>query len=332
MTRIAINGMGRIGRAVLKLLLDTEELKPVAINDIISPDNMLYLLRYDTVYGRYNREMKLDGDVLYMGKHEVRIINQKDPLQLPWRELNVDLVFECTGFFTGKEDLMKHIQAGAGMVILSAESKSDEIGTVVVGVNEPQRGTPIISCASCTTNCVTPVMEVMGRRIGISKAILTAIHAYTSTQKIVDAPSKKFRRGRAGAANLVPTTTGATSAAIKALPSLNGKFSGLAVRAPVAAGSISDMTILVSRPTTVDEVRKIFTEEAASDRYRGILGVTSDPIVSSDIIQDTHSSLVDLDLIQVVDGDLVKIMSWYDNEWGYAAQMVREAVRIALSR
>ena len=246
----------------------------------------------------------------------------------PWKSLKVDIVFECTGAFTRREDLDAHIRAGARYVILSTPSKSDDVETIVHGVNTPQGGTAIISCASCTTNCITPVMEILGRRIGVKKAIMTTVHAYTASQAIVDSPHTRARRGRAGAANLVPTSTGAAAATAKALPEYRGRFDGVAVRAPVAVGSLADIVALVTKPTTVDEVNQVFTQEAGTERYRGVLGVTTDPVVSSDIIKDSRASVVDLGMTQVVDGDLVKVMSWYDNEWGYSNQLVREALRI----
>jgi len=258
-----------------------------------------------------------------------KVLNQKDPASLPWGLLGIDVVFECTGIFNRKEDLEKHIKAGAKHVILSAPAKDDEVITVVHGVNKPQEPVQILSCASCTTNCITPVVEIMGRRIGIKKATMTTIHAYTSTQAIVDGPNKKWRRGRAGAMNFVPTSTGAAIATTKALPQYQGKFDGVAVRGPVPVGSIADIVFVTSKKTTVEEVTKIFKEESETPRYKGILGVSEDPIVSSDIIKDPRASIVDLEMTQVVDGDLVKVMSWYDNEWGYTNQMIREALRIA---
>ena len=238
-------------------------------------------------------------------------------------------MFECTGRFTRRADLDAHIRAGARYVILSAPSNDDDVDTIVHGVNTSQGTTNIISCASCTTNCITPVMEILGRRIGIKKAIMTTVHAYTGSQAIVDSPHRHLRRGRAAAANLIPTSTGAAIATTKALPEYRGRFDGAAVRAPVTIGSLADIVAVVARPTTVDEVNQVFTAEAESERYRGVLGVTRDPLVSSDIIKDPRASVVDLNMTQVVDGDLIKVMSWYDNEWGYSNQLVREALRIA---
>ncbi len=331
MTKVAINGLGRIGRAALKLVLDTPELTLVAANDIAAPDNIVYLLRYDTVYGRYPKPVSLDGQNLTLGEHSIRMLSEKDPTGLPWKELGVDIVLECTGVFTRREDLEKHIQAGAQYVILSAPAKGDDVPTVVHGVNNVNGETHIIACASCTTNCITPVIEILGRRIGIRKAIMTTVHAYTASQSIVDGPNKRPERGRAGAANFVPTSTGAALATTKALPQYKGLFDGIAVRGPVAVGSLADIVVLTTRPTTVDEVNRIFSEEADSDRYCEIVGVTHDPIVSADIIRDPRASIIDLGMTRVVDGDLVKVLSWYDNEWGFTNQMVKEAVQIALA-
>ncbi len=331
MAKVGLNGFGRIGRAAFKIILDTPELELMAINDLAPTDNLAYLLKYDTVYGRYEKSVEVeDGNLVVDGK-AYPFLHEKDPAQLPWGEMGVDIAFECTGVFRTQEDLEKHIEAGAQYAILSAPAKSD-MATVVHGVNAPdEESDRIISCASCTTNCITPVVEVMGRRIGVEKAIMTTIHAYTSSQSIVDAPSKKIRRGRAGAANFVPTSTGAAIATTQVLPQYEGRFDGVAVRGPVPSGSIADIIFVTSRDTSVEEVNNIFREEAESDKYRGILGVTEDPIVSTDIIKDPHASLVDLGMTQVVAGNLVKVMSWYDNEWGYTAQMIREALRIAES-
>jgi glyceraldehyde 3-phosphate dehydrogenase len=329
MAKVAINGLGRIGRAAFKIILETPELELVAVNDLVPLDNLAYLLKYDTVYGRYEKGVESDDDSLIVEGKRYRVFNQRDPAQLPWGDLGIDVVFECTGVFTRKEGLEKHLQAGAKFVVLSAPAKSEDIGTVVHGVNTPEDDSvQMISCASCTTNSIAPVVEIMGRRIGISKAIMTTIHAYTATQSIVDGPHKRLRRGRAGAANLVPTSTGAAAATTKALPQYEGKFDGVAVRAPVPVGSITDIVFLTARKTTVEEVNRIFKEEAESEEYEGILGVSEDPIVSSDIIKDSRASIIDLGMTRVVDGDLVKVMSWYDNEWGYTNQMIREALRI----
>lgn len=330
MFNVAINGLGRIGRATLKILSSKPEMTLVAVNDLVPAQDLAYLLKFDSVYGRWHQPVKADGGNLRIDDTEVRVLSQRDPTLLPWRELGVDLVFECTGVFRSREDLVKHISAGARYVILSAPSKNEDVPTVVHAVNRgPRTPAQVISCASCTTNCITPVVEVMGRRIGIRKATMTTIHAYTSTQAIVDAGAKDFRRGRAAAVNLVPASTGAAIATTRALPQYAGHFDGVAVRVPVPIGSLADIVFMTSRSTSTEEVNRIFCEEAATERYRDVLGITDEPIVSSDLIGQSYASLVDLTMTQVVDGDLVKVMSWYDNEWGYASQMVREAATFA---
>ena len=331
MARVAINGLGRIGRAAFKIINEKNELDLVAVNDLIPTDNLAYLIKHDTVYGRYEKELTYTEDSFIIDGKKIKVLKEKDPEMLPWKELEVDIVFECTGFFTKKEDMMKHIKAGARRVILSAASKSEDVVTVVYGVNHPENeeNLEFISCASCTTNCVTPVVEILGRRIGIKKAIMTTVHAYTASQAIVDGPNKKFRRGRAAAANFVPTTTGAAKATTKALPQYKDKFDGVAIRGPVPVGSISDIVFITDRKTSIEEINKIFKEEAETNRYRGIVYASDEEIVSSDIIKDSHASIVDLTMTHVVDGDLVKIMSWYDNEWGYTNQLIREGVKMA---
>ena len=327
-TKVAINGLGRIGRATLKLVLDTPELELVAVNDIGTLENMAYLIKYDTVYGRYEKGVESSLGALVVGGTRVLYLSERDPARLPWAELGVELVFECTGLFTRQEDAAKHVEAGATWVILSGPTSSEDVPTVVHGVNRPGGSTSIISCASCTTNNITPVVEVMDRRFGVEKALLTTIHAYTATQAIVDGPggTKDFRRGRAAAANFVPASTGAAKATARALPQVGGRFDGVAVRGPVAVGSISDLVFSLGRETTAEEINAVMSEEATTERYREVLGVTEDPLVSSDIVGDPRASVVQLDMTRVVGGDLAKVMCWYDNEWGFTNQMVREAL------
>lgn len=327
-TKIAINGLGRIGRAILKLVIEEPALDLVAVNDLADAENLAYLLRFDTVYGRYSRPVTLEGDDLAIAGRTLRTLRSHDPGELPWKDLGVELVFECTGAFRRRQDLEKHLRAGARFVLLSAPSKDGEVETVVHGANVPGAAPAIVSCASCTTNCITPIVEVIGRRIGFKKAVMTTVHAYTSSQSIVDGPSQPFRRGRAAAANLVPATTGAALATTRALPEYSGRFDGIAVRAPIPVGSLADITFLTSRTTSVDEVNQALAEEAETERYAGVLGVSRDPLVSSDVVGDPRASIVDLELTKVVDGDLVKVMSWYDNEWGYANQMLRQALSL----
>lgn len=326
---VAINGLGRIGRATLKILLERSDMRLVAINDLVPGDNLAYLLNYDSVYGRYSKRAEAVDESLTVDGKRIALSAERDPANLAWGRLGVDLVFECTGAFLQHADLAKHIKAGAGRVILSAPPKGDDVPTIVYGVNEDAaRGSDVISCASCTTNCITPLIEVMGRRVGIRKTTLTTIHAYTVSQSIVDSPNRHWERGRAGAMNFVPTTTGAAKATTKALPQYKGKFDGLAVRGPVAVGSLADVVCVTARPTSVEEVNSIFEQEASTERYRSVLAVAKDPIVSSDVIQQPYGSIVDLGFTQVIDGDLVKLLSWYDNEWGYAHQMVQQAAWI----
>jgi glyceraldehyde 3-phosphate dehydrogenase (phosphorylating) len=332
MARIAINGLGRIGRIVLKLAMDDPEVEVVAVNDLTPLPNLVYLLRYDTVYGRYCRTVATEGDSLKIDGQVIQVLAEASPDALPWQALDVDLVFECTGVFRRQQDLEKHLTAGARRVVLSAPPKGGDVAQFVFGTSDPERETPaVFSTASCTTNCVAPVLEVMNRRLGVRKAMFTTVHAYTTNQGMVDSPASRMERGRAGAANLVPTSTGAATATTAILPQLEDRFDGIAIRVPVAAGSISDITLLAERATSVDEINAIFREEAQSSRYEGILGVTDEPIVSSDIVQDGRASIVDLGGTRVVDGDLVKVLSWYDNEWGYACQMFRQA-RLVLDR
>ena len=326
--KVGINGFGRIGRAALRIIQDTPELEVAAINDLVPIDNLAYLLKYDTVYGKFNGTVEHDDNHLIVNGKKIPVYSEKDPAQIPWEENGVELVFESTGVFTNQEGLKKHLEAGAKTVILSAPAKDDVTTTIVHGVGaEPTEN--IISCASCTTNSITPVAEIMDRHFGVAKAMLTTIHAYTSSQGIVDSPSKKWRRGRAGAENFVPTSTGAAIATTKALPELEGKFDGIAVRGPVPVGSVSDLVFLLEKDTTVEEVNQVLRDEANGEQYKGILAANDDEIVSSDIIGDPHASIVDLTMTKVVDGNLVKILAWYDNEWGYTNQMVRAAIGFA---
>jgi glyceraldehyde 3-phosphate dehydrogenase len=323
--RIAINGMGRIGRAAFKILLDRDDLELAAVNDLLPADSLAYLLSYDSVYGRHAKKITAENGGIAIDGRIIPKFSEKDPEKLPWREKGIDLVLECTGIFTNRQGLEKHIRAGADRVILSAPGKDEDIPTVVYGTNIPEPDQRIISCGSCTTNCITPAMEVLDRRLGIRKAIMTTVHAYTATQSLVDTVAKKWTRGRAAAVNFVPTSTGAALATTKVLPELEGLFDGIAVRGPVPVGSLADMVVFTVNRTTVDEVNDILTGEAGSEKYQGVLGVSELPLVSSDIIMDPRASVIDLSMTRVVDGDLVKIMSWYDNEWGYTNQMIRTA-------
>ncbi len=325
MKRIAINGFGRIGRAALKVMMDYKDMEIVALNDLMTVENAAYLLKYDSVYGIYERDVKAEGNNLVIGGKKIPFYNEKDPAKLPWNDLTVEVVIESTGFFTNREDAEKHIHAGAKTVVISGPTKSKDTPTVVHGVNTSDGKTAIFSCASCTTNNVGPVVEILDRRLGIKKAILNTIHAYTASQALVDAPSKKdLRMGRAGAVNLIPSSTGAAIATAKALPQMNGKFDGVSIRTPVPVGSMSDITLIAARNTTPEEINTILVEESKTPRYKAVLQVSDEPLVSSDIVKSAFASVVDSRLTRVVDGDLVKVMAWYDNEWGFTNQMIRQ--------
>jgi glyceraldehyde 3-phosphate dehydrogenase len=325
MKKIAINGFGRIGRAALKISMETPGMEVVAINDLMSIDNAAYLLLYDSVYGKYKIDVRVSGEHLQIGDKKVLFISEQDPGKLPWKNLNIDVVIESTGVFTKREDAEKHIYAGAKTVVISGPTKSKNTPTVIHGVNTQDGGVSLFSCASCTTNNVGPVIEIINRRIGIKKAILNTIHAYTASQSLIDAPSKRdFRMGRAAGINLAPASTGAALATTKALPELEGRFDGVAVRTPVVAGSISDITFIATRNTSAKEINDVLTEESETQRYKLVLAVSDEPLVSADIIQSPFASIVDLNMTRVVDGDLVKVMAWYDNEWGFTNQMIRQ--------
>jgi glyceraldehyde 3-phosphate dehydrogenase len=327
--KVAINGLGRIGRAALKLAVAQPELDVVAVNEIGSLENMVYLLKYDTAYGRYERRVEaVDGKLVIDGKPLV-YLSERNPERLPWADLDIDLVLECTGRFTDRENAAKHVRAGARWVVLSGPTSSPDVPTIIHGVNRPDGQTQIISCASCTTNNITPLVEILDRHFGVEKALLTTVHAYTATQALVDSPggAKDLRRGRAAAQNFVPSSTGAATATAKALPAMEGRFDGVSVRGPVVVGSISDVVFVVERDTTVDEVNDVLRQEASTDRYQGVLAVADEPLVSADIVKDPHASIVQLDMTRVVGGNLVKVMSWYDNEWGFTSQMIQVAVQ-----
>jgi glyceraldehyde 3-phosphate dehydrogenase len=329
MKKIAINGFGRIGRAALKVITGTPGLEVVAINDLMNIDNAAYLLTYDSVYGKYENEVSIQNNNLRIGDKNILFISEKDPVKLPWKQLGIDVVIESTGLFTNREDAEKHIHAGAKNVVISAPTKSIDTPTIIHGVNRPDGKTSVFSCASCTTNNIGPVIEIMDRRIGIKKAILNTVHAYTASQSLVDAPNKKrTRMGRAAAINLVPATTGAAKATIKALPKFQGKFDGIAIRTPVTVGSISDITFIASKNTSAEEVNDVLTEESKTDRYKSIVSVSNEPLVSSDIVGSSFAAIVDLEMTRVVDGDLVKVLAWYDNEWGFTNQMIRQILDI----
>ncbi len=335
--RIAINGFGRIGRIFFRLAFGKENLDIVAINDLSEIENLAYLLKYDTVYGRYDKNVEVKENKLIIEGREVLVLKEADPSKLPWKDLNIDLVVEATGFFTEFEKAKAHLIAGAKRVVITAPAKDEITYTFTPNLerdldkifNLGEQGL-ITSNASCTTNSVNPVIYIMMKRIGVKKAILTTIHAYTNTQALVDSISKgkDFRRGRAGALNIVPSTTGAAEATVRVIPEMKGKFDGISIRVPVICGSLSDITMITERPTSVEEVNSIFKEEAQKPEWQGIIKVVEDQIVSSDIIGEPYGAIIDLTLTKVVDGDLVKVFSWYDNEYGYCAMLVKHIERL----
>ncbi|MBI4022058.1 MAG: type I glyceraldehyde-3-phosphate dehydrogenase [Candidatus Andersenbacteria bacterium] len=327
--RLAINGFGRIGRAAFKIALNNSDVEVVAINDVGDIGSLAYLLRYDTIYGRFGQPVTVEEDVLVVGEARVAVRQEKEPAMLPWGELKVDVVIESTGVFTEEVEARPHLAAGARRVIISAPSASESVATVVMGVNEADlAGQEIVSCASCTTNSVAPVVAVLDKAFGITKALLTTVHAYTASQGIVDSPARgsNARLGRAAAVNIVPEETGAARAAAKAYTPLAGAFDGVALRVPVAVVSISDITVVMRRKVTVQQVNAALEAGARDEALAGVLGVTRDAVVSSDFIGDPRSAIVDLGLTRVVGGDLVKVMAWYDNEWGYSNRLVEQAI------
>jgi len=324
--KIAINGFGRIGRAAFRIILDEHlELEVVAVNDLVGAEDLAKLLQFDTCYGRFNKTVGVRGKNLVVKSKNYPVFSEKDPTNLPWAKLGVDVVLECTGRFRGADDAAVHLNSGAKKVIISAPGKNCK--TIVLGVNEKnvKKSDHIISCASCTTNCLAPVTAVIAKEFGIKKALMSTVHAYTGDQNLVDGPHPKDpRRARAAAVNIVPTTTGAAVAVTETIPTLAGKFDGLAFRVPVPVGSLCDVTFLLNKKTTAAEVNKKF-QQAAKGRLKNILEASTGELVSSDIIGNSHSSIVDLPLTRVVDGDLLKVVAWYDNEWGYSQRLVELA-------
>ncbi len=335
--RIAINGFGRIGRIFFRLAFNKENFDIVAINDLSDIENLAYLLKYDSVYGQYDKNVEVKDNKLIVEGREVLVFKETDPSKLPWKDLDIDLVVEATGFFTEFEKARAHLIAGAKRVVITAPAKDEITYTFTPNLerdldkifNLGEQGL-ITSNASCTTNSVNPVIYIMMKRIGIKKAILTTIHAYTNTQSLVDSISKgkDFRRGRAGAFNIVPSTTGAAEATVRVIPEMKGKFDGISIRVPVICGSLSDITMVTERPTSVEEVNNIFKEEAQKPEWQGIIKVVEDQIVSSDIIGQPYGAIIDLTLTKVVDGDLVKVFSWYDNEYGYCAMLIKHIEKL----
>lgn len=329
--KLAINGFGRIGRCAFKIALENKsDIEIVAINDLGDVENLAYLLKYDSVYGRYSRPVKVEDGHLLVDGVKIKVLSEKEPAKLPWKDLEVDVVIESTGVFTEEEGAKGHLDAGAKRVIISAPTKSETLSTVMLGVNDKDlKDQAIISNASCTTNCAGPVMAVLNNVFGIEKALMTTAHAYTATQELVDGPAKKsFRRGRAAGINIVPETTGAALSVVQALPELKNKFDGVAIRVPVPVVSIADFSVVLKKKTSVEEVNVAFQEAVGNPLYKGVLAVTDEPTVSTDYIGDPHSAIVALDMTRVVGGDLVKIMAWYDNEWGYSNRLVEQVIEV----
>lgn len=322
--RIAINGFGRIGRNAFKLAFDRSDIEIVAVNDLTDTKTLAYLLKNDSNYGRYKFDVSFDEQNIIVNGQAIKVTAEKDPAALPWRDLEVDVVIESTGRFTAKEDAEKHIVAGAKRVVISGPSKSDGVDTIVLGANDDkvEGASEVISNASCTTNSLGAVMAVLDAEFGVEKSLLTTVHSYTASQALQDAPAKDLREGRNAAENIVPTTTGAAIAVTKTLPQLIDKFDGLSIRVPTPVVSISDVTALLSRDVTVEEINEAFKKAAAEPYYQGILGVSEEPLVSSDYIGNSYSGTVDLLLTKVVGGNLAKVMVWYDNEWGYSNRLV----------
>jgi glyceraldehyde 3-phosphate dehydrogenase len=331
--KIAINGAGRIGRAFLKAAWGRPEVEIVALNDLTSIDNIAYLLKYDSVYGVSDLDIKVEGGNLIINGQTVRYVSEKDPKTLPWKDLEVDVVVESTGFFTDYTTARAHIEAGAKKVVISAPAKGAPAdateGMVLLSINcDTLKEKVISSNASCTTNASSPVVAILNETLGIEKAILNTTHAYTASQALVDAPSKKdMREGRAAAMNMVPASTGAAKALGQIITDINGKFDGISVRVPVVAGSLADITFISKKETTVEEVNQILRDAAKTDRWSGIFQATDEELVSRDIVGNPHASIADLSMTRVVGGNLVKVLAWYDNERGYTETLVRHVIK-----
>jgi glyceraldehyde 3-phosphate dehydrogenase len=357
--RIAINGFGRIGRAAFKIAFDRDDVEVVAINDLTNPRILAQLLKYDSAYGHFNQEIAIEEDgkvvklddmagaddefyttanakesTLIIGNRKIKVLAQKDPTQLPWKDLNVDVVLECTGRFTKDDAAGAHLTAGAKKVLISAPTKGGTTQTFLLGVNDEQYlGQNIVSMASCTTNCISPVVKVIHQNFKIIKSVMTTVHALTMEQNLLDGPPPPLhpdmRRARSAPFNMVPTTTGAAKATTEVIPELKGLFDGISIRVPIVTGSVSDITMLVEKKTSVDEINNTLIEASKNPAYKNVMKATYEPLVSSDIIGTPYSSICDLSMTKVVDGDLVKVLAWYDNEWGYSTRLVEMAANIA---
>jgi len=331
MIKVAINGFGRIGRHAFKVIQSTKNMEVVAINDLTDNKQLAHLLKYDTAYPAFKPTVSYTDSHIVVGKKKVKAFSERDPKKLPWKKLKVDVVLECTGVFRDKKSASAHIKAGAKKVLISAPAKGDDVPGYVRGVNcESYAGDVIVDNASCTTNCTAPVVDVIDKAFGIEKAMLTTVHSYTADQNLQDGPHKKdLRRARAAAQNIVPTTTGAAKATTKIMPHLAGKFDGMAIRVPTITVSLTDFVFLLKKDVSIEDVNKALMKASKSKQFKGVLSVTSEPLVSSDFIGNPSSSTVDLSLTNVIDGNLVKVVAWYDNEWGYANRLVEMAAKIS---
>ncbi len=323
-TRVAINGFGRIGRNAFKVAFERTDIEIVALNDLTDTKTLAHLLKHDSNYGLYHHDVSFDSENIIVDGKKIKVYAQRDPALLPWKDVDVDVVIESTGFFVDPAKARAHIDAGAKKVVLSAPAKGEGATTVVLGVNEDklEGASDIVSNASCTTNCITPVMAVLQSAFGIDKAMMTTIHSYTASQALQDAPSKDLREARNAAENIVPTTTGASIAAGQALPALQGVFGGMSVRVPTPVVSLSDFVVITKRTVTVEEVNETFKKAVKEPYFQGILDVTEEELVSKDFIGNSHSAIVDLKLTAVVGGNMLKVVAWYDNEWGYSNRLV----------
>ncbi len=349
MLKVAINGFGRIGRSAFKVAIEkhSEDLEIVAINDLTSPAVLAHLLKYDSAYGVWTPEVSADEKNIIVEQKKYPILAEKEPAKLPWKDLNIDVVIESTGKFTDAEGMKQHLSAGAKKVVLSAPGKVSstskeseptfevsKVGTFIIGVNaQDYKGEQLVNNASCTTNCIAPVVAIIDEKFGVVKAVMTTVHGVTAEQNLVDGPPPEgkvndLRRARAAYVNIIPTTTGAAIATTEAIPSLQGLFDGCALRVPIITGSISDITFVLKKKTTVDEVNQAIKQSCSDPRWQGIVACSEGALVSTDIIGRSESAIVDLPLTQVVDGDLVKIFAWYDNEWGYSNRLIEQVINV----
>lgn len=328
MVRLAINGFGRIGRCAFKIAFERRDAEIIAINSLGDTRTFAHLLKYDSAYGVYDHDISYDDKHLIIDNRKILFLSEPDPLKLPWDKLKIDTVMECTGVFCNPADARAHIKAGARKVVISAPAKGPGAKTVVLGVNEEvvTADDEILSCASCTTNCIAPVMKILEDNFGIDKAMMTTVHSYTASQKLVDDVAKDIREARAAATNIIPTTTGASKATAITIPSLENRFNGLSVRVPNLVVSLADITAVLKRDTTIEEINTVFERAAKEPYYEGIFDVTNEELVSSDFKGDAHSAIVDLPLTDVVGGNMIKVVVWYDNEWGYSNRLVELAV------